>query len=319
MDVIANRKWLLSCSIFVICFAHFAGAATLPAYQLSARAVYSLLNQKGIQEIKWNTLNVYTAAVADVDSIVSGPGEQSVDRDLNAAASVYASEVKNAYPNTGAPPLPYPSSNDYFEFMLSDNAVQAWAYMSGNGLPFLSVKTIGESNGNATASWRTNYEVQGSGLQKVYLRIPVPANKVGGIYEQDGPSEWRSRFRVDVTVNGFPVWQADTMRYNTVQGSTEKERYLSVFGADLGHQDTPGNNNAVNESAPQKLVYLYLGTFGSGTEFSVATIYTAETQVFENCEYSGDNIFCSQGVVNTTPIMAVRDAPYPRFYQLAVQ
>lgn len=288
---------------------------TVPVTQLSALQVTALINDPDATFHPLSSLELHTAAMARADAIAPGSAQTTVQRASNAQVSVYASDVTSAVTDTGKAAPPYPGTDDtnqYFDFKQTGDAAQAWALMTASGRPYLSLWNLGQSKTTASASWRTTFTVPGATDQVVYLQFLVPAVKVTGVNEEDGPSLWQSRFRTDVLLNGYPAWNSDVMRYNELNGIVEKARHLSVFGKSLGHVDASNENG---DGSSLKTITIYLGRFAPLTKLDVTALYSAESMVKTACKYKDNEWFCSRGTVASTPITS-RLMVSPRFVTL---
>jgi hypothetical protein len=287
---------------------------TLPVRELTAAQTDVLLDKPDLVTTWLSSLTLKTAAMVRADAIAPGSAGQDVERATGAVAAVYASDVKSSVTDSGHAGPTEPVAGELFNFKVSGDAAQAWATMSASGHPFLMLWALGQSSGHAVASWRTGFTVGGPNSQQVYLQMPMPGVTVTGVNEADGPSLWRSRFRADLMVNGFPGWSTDVVRFNELNSygsddSGEKARHLTVFGSPtLGHTD--GSGETSDGSTPKTLM-LYLGTFPAGSTIDVSLVMRAEARVETACDVETEELFCTRATVRT--IWPTTRSPGTRF------
>lgn len=306
------KRSSLAMSVIGVCLQSTQGLAAsnippgppeyVPSRVLTATQTTSLMQNVNLASTPLSSLNPKTAAAVKADSKAPPTAKQVVQRKSGDTSSVYASDVKSSISDIGQPAPPYPSDpalHELFDFKKTGDASQSWAMMSNSGQAFLALWGLGKSQTTASASWQAPYTVPGSGDQYVYVQFPVPGVAVTGVNEQDAPSTWRSHFRADLLLNGYPAWSTEVMRYNELNGSVEKARHLSTFGYSLGHTDAyqeAGDGSSLN------VITLYLGRFAAGKVLDLSMSYQAETIVDKACTSHDDQLFCSRGTVATTPV-----------------
>ena len=287
---------------------------TLPVRELTPAQADAVLDKPDLVTTWLSSLSLKTAAMVRADAIAPGSPGQDVERATDAVAAVYASDVKSSVTDDGHEGPVEPLPGELFNFKVSGDAAQAWATMSASGHPFLMLWALGQSSGHAVASWRTGFTVGGPNSQQVYLQVPMPGVTVTGVNEADGPSLWRSRFRADLMVNGFPGWSTDVVRFNELNSygsddSGEKARHLTVFGSTtLGHIDGSGETS---DGSTAKTIMLYLGTFPAGSTVDVSLVMRAEARVETACDVETEELFCTRATVRT--IWPTTRSPGARF------
>jgi hypothetical protein len=150
--------------------------------------------------------------------------------------------------------------------------------MTPEGRPYLLTQSFGHARGVAAASWHTTVSAPSTAPRDVYLDFSIPAVSLTGANEQDGPSLWRSRLRIELLINGYPAWRSESTRFNELNGSVETKRNLEVFGTSLGLD--PLVHTALS---PGKHVFLYLGQLDAGESMDVTMIMRADSDTPSKC------------------------------------
>lgn len=295
----------------------------LPVRVLSSAEAAALPGKPGVVMPAVTGTPDFKTAAAVSASAYSQTDASKVSRGLGATSAVYAG-VGLPVPGqpAAAPAPPLPSGNQIFNFKQSGDSVQAWATMTGLGVPYVKVHGYGRFTGNADASWRASLSLPGGGSWKVYVTFAVPPVNVAGVYEQNGPSKYRSRARGEMLLNGHPVWFTEAVRFNsTLAGpddsgacvgyKTEQARHLRQFGAGLtfpgmsspagggpGYIDSFGFGATADASALQP-VTLLAGTFTAGELLDLQFVLHAEANVEGRCckklnpDTNKDELFCT--------------------------
>lgn len=190
-------------------------------------------------------------------------------------------------PNQGMPPADM-QQPDFIDFTVAENTIQGWARMSSSALPALNIVLNGKTSGHASASWRTLYQVPGSGLRKVGLKFRIPETWMDGRYEFSGKGPHQARVKVQVLVNGFPVWWSEAIRSAPDYPVSGNEWEIHTFGE-------PWNFNAATEKAAAKWVTASLGNYSAGTTLNVTVVYFVEASVGMKCKLA-NNMYACMGI-----------------------
>ena len=265
-------------------FATAAVCGTLPVTELTAQQAAQL---SGYTQIPLSSANFSTSAMVDTQEMTKS--QLSVKRASQNVAAAYAGVSEfpmSPAPDpatTGAPP-----SNQVFDFQVVRNSAQGWATTTASGMPFLFTQAFGQSRAAGTASWRAQVMVTAAS-PNLYVQFRMPAAMVTGFTEVNGPSNWQSRFRAELQMNGHPVWSSEATRIaqvngmpgdvgvNNCVGFSEKARYLSTFGKSLGF------TSDANVNSTAKTVTLWLGTYPAGQTVEVDFVVRTDAQVFSPC------------------------------------
>jgi hypothetical protein len=236
----------------------------------------------------------------------TGPNGSQTDAQRGGAAisAAYAGASLPVAPTT--PPGPAtsgtPPPDSLFNFQAQGDSAQAWATTTPSGMPFLLVQSFGAGDSAGTASWRARVQMPANATN-LYVQFMLPAVEITGFTEQNGPSNWQSRVRAELQMNGHPVWSTEATRIsllnqqptdptNCSPGLFEKANYLAPFGATLGLTSDH------HVSSPAKTVTLNLGGFPSGQTVEVALIVRSDAQVLTHC--------CKKKVDNETKLFCTR-------------
>jgi hypothetical protein len=264
-----------------------AGCATdvVPVKELSAQQIQQL---PPAGEISLSAANFATQALA---SVTTGPNGSATDvsRAGATASAAYAGAAKTG---TGAATTPAPVAAGplpqgvIFDFKKTADSAQSWATMTAAGMPFLFTQAFGQAGAAGTASWRARIQMPASGTN-LYAQFVLPKADIQGFDEVQGPSQWQARLRVEVQMNGHPVWSNESTRVSLLDGPAPggencgsvgpKGPFLSSFGRDIGFDANP-----VHSSAAQT-VTLNLGPYPAGQWVDVTMIVRTDAQVLGPC------------------------------------
>ncbi len=261
-----------------------AVAAPLPVSELTAQQTATL---GGYTQVTLSSANFSTSALVDVQS--KAKSQIGVQRAAQSAAAAYAGV--STFP-ISPPPTPVtsgpPPAGAVFDFKVVGDSAQGWATTTPQGMPYLFTQAFGQSHAAGTAGWRAQV-VATAASPNLYVQFRLPASLVTGFTEENGPSNWQSRLRAELQIDGHPVWSSETTRIalvngqpgdtgqNNCYGLSEKAKYLSSFGKSLGF-----TSNADTSSSP-KTVTLWLGTYPAGQTVEVALVVRADAQVLSPC------------------------------------
>jgi hypothetical protein len=298
MTMPLHRLWLLA-GPAVLALAGCAGDL-LPVKELSLQQVQQL---PAFAEIGLPDANFATAVLTTVRT---GPNGAATDV-ARAGAATSAAYAGAAKAGTGAatPPGPVvsgPVSGTIFDFKKTADSAQSWATTTATGMPYLFAQALGQASAAGTASWRARVQMPPSG-SNLYVQFMLPEAHLDGFDEVQGPSQWQSRLRVEVQMNGHPVWADEATRVSLLETPPEgggencgnngpKGPFLTSFGRDLGFDATP------NHPSPAQKVTLNLGAFPAGQWVEVAMIVRTDAQVLRPCcPHDGNNkpeLFCTR-------------------------
>ncbi len=300
------RHSLLTVALLGVSIAH---AAELP-FRLATPSEASSLTGASVIATSLNQTNFSTAASATVRKKTSSPVSDTARAD-QAISKVYV-QALDAGPSPGAqavPPAVAPA--EFLDYEENLNSAQAWATMSETGAPFVQFYADGKSQGQAAASWRTRYNVQGTGNRDVYVRFTVPEVRFGGRWEDAAPSLTRGRFRIDFLVNAYPAWFTEAVRWNQENESNGDTVRVDTFGQPIGFEGNSFGSNTHILSTTAKTVTLKLGTYPAGKAFDFTLLFQVEGQGDSQCAPSGGEMDCGNITmkVNWDP-----NAPQPAFY-----
>ena len=300
------RHYLFAVALLGVTTTH---AAELP-FRLATSTESSSLTGASVIATPLDQTNFSTAATANVKKKTSGSIADTARAD-QAISKVYV-QALDAGPSPGAqavPPAVAPV--EYLDYEENLNSAQAWATMSETGAPFVQIYADGKSQGQAAASWRTRYTVQGSGSRDVYVRFKIPELGFGGRWEDAAPSLTRGRLRVDFLVNAYPAWSTEAIRWNEendVNGDTVR---VDTFGSPIGFEGNSHGSNTHILSVTAKTITLKLGTYPSGKWFDFTLLFQVEGAGDSQCAPSGGEMDCGNITmkVNWDP-----NAPQPTFF-----
>jgi hypothetical protein len=280
-------------------FATAAVCGPLPVTELNAQQAAQL---SAYTQVPLSSANFSTSAMVDTQE--QAKTQVSVQRASQNASAVYAAVSQFTMspapmPATSGPP----PSSDVFDFKVVANSAQGWATTTASGMPFLFTQAFGESHAAGTASWRAQVTVTAAS-PNLYVQFRMPAAMVTGFTEMNGPSNWQSRLRAELQMNGHPVWSSEATRIVQIAGTPgdigvnncfnlgEKARYLSTFGKGLGF------TSDANTDSTAKTVTLWLGTYPAGQTVEVDFVVRTDTQVFSPC--------CPKPVMDLPPPFCTR-------------
>lgn len=261
-----------------------AVAGPLPVKQLSAQQAAQLSSATAVP---LSAADFSTSALITTQSLAKS--QTGVQRQDQAVSATYAAVAD--FPVSPAPsPVttgPAPSGQT-FNFQTEGNSAQGWATTTAGGMPYLFTQAFGQSHAAGTTGWRAKVALTAQ-AQNLYVQFRLPASTITGATEENGPSDWQSRVRAELQVNGHPVWSSEATRITLVNGKpgdtgnnncfglSEKARYLSTFGEGLGFV-----SDAEKDSAA-KTVTLWLGTYPAGQSVDVALVVRTDAQVLSPC------------------------------------
>ncbi len=270
-----------------------ANPYALPAYVLSPNDAAKLPITAGVTTLP---VTFKTAAYVNASQLGAAPSA-SVQRGDGATSAVYfgTDGTGPALPQPAEPAPPLPMAGQEYEFKQSADAVQAWATMTSNGVPYIFVRGFGQFSADGHASWRTTLPLP-NGKSKVYLKITVPPVTVFGNVDGSSPALYRARSRAEVLLNGHPVYLGEAIRENettdVVPSSypsncsfnvSEKVIHTLTLGDSLGY--TAGDTSHTDGQFPSasQTVTLFLGIFDSTQPIDVQFLLNAETTLLNRC------------------------------------
>ena len=257
----------------------------------------TLVGGASFMEIPISSTDLKTAAY--VHAVALGrPTQSKVERGSNTTSAVYAGASKPGALGTVVPTpaeTAAPPSDQMFDFKQSANSAQGWATMKPNGMPFLHSRVFGQASTIGTAAWTAKVLVPG-GSSNMYVRFTVPPVKVKGVNEEDGPSKYQSRVRVELLLNGHPVWNSEAIRFNQFANppvgcnyQAEQATRLQTFGTPFPAL-SPTNKETASSINP---VTLALGAFPAGQTLELSLVVRADTSVSGDCCHKNDEYFCT--------------------------
>lgn len=284
-------------------------AAELP-FRLATSTESSSLTGASVIATPLDQTNFSTAATVSVRKKTSGSVADTA-RAAQAISKVYM-QALDAGPSPGAQAVPPAVSPvEYLDYEENLNSAQAWATMSETGAPFVQFYADGKSQGQAAASWRTRYTVQGTGNRDVYVRFKIPAVSFGGRWEDAAPSLTRGRFRVDFLVNAYPAWFTEAIRWNEQNPGNGDTVRVDTFGYPIGFEGNSFGSNTHLLSVTAKTITLKLGTYTSGKVFDFTLLFQVEGQGDSLCAPSGGEMDCGNV---TMKVDWDPSAPQPTFF-----
>lgn len=171
------------------------------------------------------------------------------------------------------------------DFTEAENSAQGWARMSAAAIPALTIALNGETRGHASASWRTTYTVTGSGNRNVSLKFRIPETVMDGRFEQSAKGAYQGRAKVQLLVNGYPVWSSEAMRIAPATPNAMSEYMFETFGSAWAFDKN-------TEKASAKWVTASMGTYSAGQSLDVVLVYFVEASIGRECEYVADMYAC---------------------------
>jgi hypothetical protein len=171
------------------------------------------------------------------------------------------------------------------DFTKAENSAQGWARMGVAAVPALTIALNGETSGFASASWRTRYTVQGSGLRNLSLKFRIPEAVMDGRYEFSGKGPHQGRVKVQLLLNGYPVWWSEATRAAPLNPNSANDYVFDNFGATWSFSSS-------TEKASAKWVTASLGAFSAGQVLDVTLLYFIEASVGRRCEFAADQFAC---------------------------
>ena len=171
------------------------------------------------------------------------------------------------------------------DFTKAENTAQGWARMSAAAIPALTIALNGETRGHASASWRTTYTVAGSGKRSVSLKFRIPETVMDGRFEQSAKGAYQGRARVQLLVNGYPVWSSETLRVAPPTPNSASEYMFETFGTTWAFDKN-------TEKANAKWVTASMGSYDAGQSLDVALVYFVEASVGRECEFVANMYAC---------------------------
>jgi hypothetical protein len=287
MSARTDGRALRAIAVLVAFAAGAAPADQLPVKVLTSQQIAQL---GGFTEVSLSDAQFTTASFVDVSSYPS-KSKRDVDRLGGATSASYAGVMSIPYsiqPPPGPATTGPPADTAHFGFKQSGDASQAWATMTAAGMPFLDLTSFGKAAASGTASWKARIAVAASN-PNVYAQFRVPSASVTGATEENGPSDWKSRFRAELLMNGHPIWQSEATRFSELvhepsgdgescTASAEKSNSLATFGTGIGFEQSDKQHPSDATS-----VTLWLGAFAPGEIVELGLIARTDTEVDHRC------------------------------------
>lgn len=171
------------------------------------------------------------------------------------------------------------------DFTKAENSAQGWARMGAAAIPALAIALNGETRGHASASWRTTYTVVGSGKRNVSLKFRIPETVMDGRFEQSAKGAYQGRTKVQLLVNGYPVWSSEALRVAPQIPNSTSEYMFETFGAAWAFDKN-------TEKAAAKWVTAPMGSYDAGQSLDVVLVYFVEASVSRKCEFVANMYAC---------------------------
>lgn len=288
----------------------FAGNLTvLPARMLTSTEAAQLPTTPGVVPLM---VSFKTAAAVTTSRLGQGQ-TPNVARGTNTDAAVYlGSDGQNGQVLTPAPQPapPVPGQNQIYSFKQSADAVQAWATMSGEGVPYINIRGYGQFEADGHVSWRATLPLP-TGQHKVYLKVTVPSTAVFGNYDSNGPARYHLRANANVLVNGHSIFFGEAVRFNETTpipnndpecaftNTEETAMRLRAYGQGLGFAAQDGDINTEQPSSQSQTITFLLGTFDSTESVDVQFLLNAEAMIENQCchkpamQGAKPDVFCS--------------------------
>jgi hypothetical protein len=289
----------------------------------------------GLPQLTPVQLGLKVAAATAVRAFDKGAPRSAVQRRSGSDAAVYS-----GLPLTTAPLLPADTASSQPNFQVDKDWGQAWATMTAAGVPHLMAIGYGDFDAEATASWHATVVIPSDGAREVFIRVALPAARVAGDTEVNGPHRWQSRLSADLLVNGWPAWSTEAVRISRectlftmpphLCNEKVNDNVLIQSGKPLqfptDDEDTSTANDSTDKDdmvlhSQRRLVSLSLGRHGPGTRLHLAwmlrgrawtePMQTGGTDHRCKKNYQLDAWFCSRAEVSITG--AANDAPEVRF------
>jgi len=295
---------IASCSI-----GFSAQGADLP-FRLATTSESNSLTGSTVIATSLSQTSFKTGATASAQRMTGSPTSDAKRAD-GAISKTYVQVLQEgASPGAQAVP-PAVASTEYMEYEDNMNSAQAWATMSETGAPFVQVYADGKSKGQAAASWRTRYNVQGTGNRDVYVRFTIPGVRFGGRWSDSAPSLTRGKLRVDFLVNGYPAWFTEAVRWNTQNDSNGETVRIDTFGNSIGLEGNSAGTSQAILTTTSRVITLKLGTYPANKPLDFTMLYQVEGRGASECQVEGSDKYCGNISmrVDWTP-----NAPQPTFF-----
>jgi hypothetical protein len=258
-----------------------------------------------------NNLNYKTAVHYLIENTQTNTKtrEQAARGEGNQVLAKYDVLIDNlAYdPNQGIPAadLQQPGPIDFTQ---AEDTAQGWARMGEAAVPALNIALNGLTSGQASASWRTKYQVPGNGKRNVSLKFRIPEAYMDGRFEFSGKGPYQARVKVQLLVNGFPVWWSEADRVAPQAPNNASEYEIDIFGTNWAF-------DKATEKASGKWVTAAMGSYEAGQALDVTLVYFVEASVGRKCQYAAQMYAC-MGVTAgfkrdaTTTMPSFSSSPY---------
>lgn len=187
-------------------------------------------------------------------------------------------------PNQGTPPANIQQLAP-IDFTKAEDTAQGWVRMGEAAVPALNIVVNGLTSGQASASWRTQYQVPGSGKRAVSLKFRIPEAYMDGRFEYSGKGPYQARVKVQLLVNGFPVWWSEADRVAPQNPSNMFEYEIDIFG-------TAWAFDKATEKASGKWVTAPMGSYDAGQALDVTLVYFVEASAGRKCQYAAEMYAC---------------------------
>lgn len=248
--------------------------------------LYNLVIKTSLEDLDYKTAVHYSIRNPHTSTSSRERAARGEGGDVLAKYDVLIDNV--AYdPNQGAAPADMQQPG-FIDFTVAENTIQGWARMSEAALPALNIVLNGETSGHASASWRTRYQVTGNGLRNVSLKFRIPETVIDGRFEFSGKGPHQGRVKVQVLVNGYPVWWSEAIRAAVKNPTTANQWEIHTFGKDW-------NFSATTEKAAAKWVTASLGSYSASTTLDVTVVYFVEASVDVKCKLA-NNMYACMGI-----------------------
>lgn len=297
------RHLLLSAFIAFVSSSTFAAISDnydLPIEQYNLSVVTPLNNLSYKTAVHYLIENTQTTTKAR---------ERSARGEGNQVLAKYDVLVDNlAYdPNQGLSPADMQQPGP-IDFTKAQDSAQGWARMGEAAVPALNIALSGATSGQASASWRTRYQVPGSGKRAVSLKFRIPETYMDGRFEYSGKGPYQARVKVQLLVNGFPVWWSEADRVAPQDPANASDYIIDIFGTSWAF-------DKATEKASGKWVTASMGSYDSGQTLDVTLVYFVEASTSRKCQYAADMYACmgmSAGFKRdaTTTMPSFTSSPY---------
>ncbi len=187
-------------------------------------------------------------------------------------------------PNQGTPAadMQQPGAIDFTQ---AEDTAQGWARMGEAADPALNIALNGLTRGQASASWRTQYQVPGSGKRNVSLKFRIPEAYMDGRFEFSGKGPYQARVKVQLLVNGYPVWWSEADRVAPQNPNNASQYTIDIFGTNWAF-------DKATEKASGKWVTAAMGSYDSGQTLDVTLVYFVEASVGRKCQFAAEMYAC---------------------------